>query len=75
MGNWHDWFTLTQTAAKRLGEINQSPLVAVLHNVTGGKFRHAVAALTANGNVSIGKPMAPVSSEIGHEGSDSRWQD
>jgi len=47
LGNWHDWLTLTQTAAKRLGDINQSSLVAALHNVTGGKFRRAVAALSA----------------------------
>lgn len=47
LGNWHDWLTLTQTAAKRLGDVNQSSLVAALHNVTGGKFRQAVAALSA----------------------------
>lgn len=47
LGNWHDWLTLTQTAAKRLGDINQSSLVAALYNVTGGKFRRAVAALSA----------------------------
>ena len=48
MGNWHDWLTLTQTAAKRLGDVNQSSLVAALHNVTGGKFRQAVAALSTS---------------------------
>ncbi len=47
LGNWHDWLTLTQTAAKRLGDVNQSSLVAALHNVTGGKFRQAVAALSS----------------------------
>jgi CHAD domain-containing protein len=47
LGNWHDWLTLTQTAAERLGDVNQSSLVAALHNVTGGKFRQAVAALSA----------------------------
>jgi CHAD domain-containing protein len=45
VGNWHDWFTLMQTAAKRLGDVRESSLVAVLHNVTGAKFRNAVAAL------------------------------
>jgi CHAD domain-containing protein len=45
VGHWHDWLTLTQTAAKRLGDVHESPLVAVLHNVTGAKFRNAVAAL------------------------------
>ena len=32
VGNWHDWLTLTQSASKRLGEVNQSSLVAALHN-------------------------------------------
>ncbi|MFZ0138982.1 MAG: CHAD domain-containing protein [Candidatus Sulfotelmatobacter sp.] len=46
LGDWHDWLTLTQTASEHLGEVQQSPLVAELHNVTGAKFRHAVAALS-----------------------------
>jgi|SRR5580704_3379 CHAD domain-containing protein len=46
LGDWHDWLTLTQTAAKRLGEVRESSLVAELHNVTGAKFRHAVAVLS-----------------------------
>jgi CHAD domain-containing protein len=46
-GDWHDWFTLTQTAAKRLGDVHESSLVAALHNVTGAKFRNAVTALSA----------------------------
>lgn len=48
VGNWHDWLILTQTASKRLGDINQSSLVALLHNVTGSKFRQAVTALSAS---------------------------
>jgi len=47
LGNWHDWLTLTHTAVERLGDVNQSSLVAVLRNVTRGKFRHAVSAVTA----------------------------
>ena len=46
LGDWHDWLTLTQTASEHLGEVQQSPLVAELHNVTGAKFRHAVAVLS-----------------------------
>jgi CHAD domain-containing protein len=46
-GDWHDWFTLTRTAAKRLGDVHESSLVAALHNVTGAKFRSAVTALSA----------------------------
>jgi CHAD domain-containing protein len=51
VGNWHDWLTLTNTAAKRLGDVNQSSLVAALHNVTGGKFRQAVATLSASSTI------------------------
>ena len=47
LGCWHDWLTLTQTATDRLGDVRESSLVAVLHNVTRGKFRHAVSAVTA----------------------------
>ena len=46
LGSWHDWMILTRTAARHLGEIQQSSLVAALHNVTRVKFRHAVAALS-----------------------------
>lgn len=46
LGDWHDWLTLTQAARKQLGEVRESSLVAELHNVTGAKFRHAVAVLT-----------------------------
>jgi CHAD domain-containing protein len=45
LGDWHDWLTLTQTASEQLGEVRESSLVAELHNVTGAKFRHAVAVL------------------------------
>lgn len=63
VGNWHDWLTLTQTAAKRLGDVNQSSLVAALHTVTGGKFRHAVAALSASPTIQSALKPVPVSSE------------
>jgi CHAD domain-containing protein len=46
LGDWHDWLTLTKTASERLGEVRESPMVAELHNVTGAKFRHAVAVLS-----------------------------
>src|ERR1700724_587773 len=47
LGDWHDWLTLTQSAAKRLGDVRESSLVAALHNVTGAKFRNAVTSLSA----------------------------
>jgi CHAD domain-containing protein len=48
VGHWHDWFTLTQTASQQLGDINQSPLMAALQNVTKTKYRDAVAKVSAN---------------------------
>jgi len=47
LGNWHDWQLLTETATQQLGGVNQSSLVALLHNVTQGKFRQAVRTVTA----------------------------
>ncbi len=46
VGDWHDWLTLTQTASQYLGDVRQSSLVAESRNVTGAKFRHAVAVLS-----------------------------
>ena len=48
LGDWHDWLTLTQSAARRLGDVHESSLVAALHNVTGAKFRNAVSSLSAS---------------------------
>lgn len=45
LGDWHDWLTLTETAQERLGDLRESPLVAELQNVSGAKFRRAVASL------------------------------
>ena len=41
IGDWHDWLTLTQNAAKITGP-SQSALLAHLENVTQAKFTHAV---------------------------------
>lgn len=58
LGDWHDWLTLTQTASEKLGEVRESSLVAELHNVTGAKFRNAVALLTQVRGSSAAKPLA-----------------
>lgn len=58
LGNWHDWFTLMQTAAERLGDVRESSLVAVLHNVTGTKFRNAVASLPKAGMAEVATKSA-----------------
>jgi CHAD domain-containing protein len=70
LGHWHDWLTLTQTAAKRLGDVNQSSLVAALHNVTGGKFRQAVAALSAlSPSLTIPTPVSAIREQSRNPGS------
>ncbi len=63
VGNWHDWLTLTHTAIKRIGDVNQSSLVAALHHVTAGKFRHAVAALSASPTIRQEPKPVSVASE------------
>jgi CHAD domain-containing protein len=67
VGNWHDWLTLTSTAAKQLGDVNQSTLVAALHNVTRGKFRQAVAALSASTAIQS-SPRAVATPDLRHSG-------
>jgi CHAD domain-containing protein len=58
LGDWHDWWTLTQTALRRLGEVHESSLVAELRNLTGAKFRHAVAVL-AHSRVNLAAAPEP----------------
>lgn len=62
IGDWHDWFCLTQTTSARLGNVQHSSLVAALRNITGGKFRRATAALQ---NSSISRPGAVISRHPG----------
>jgi CHAD domain-containing protein len=63
VGNWHDWLTLTNTAARQLGDVNQSSLVAALHNVTRSKFRQAVAALSASPTIQTSPKAVPMTSQ------------
>lgn len=46
LGDWHDWLILSESAASRLGEAQESPLVAELRTITGAKLRRAIMALT-----------------------------
>ncbi len=41
IGDWHDWFTLTQTAQKLFADPVDSALLAALRNVTRAKFMEA----------------------------------
>jgi CHAD domain-containing protein len=59
LGDWHDWLLLTQSAARRLGVLQHSSLLAVLRNVTGAKSRRAVATLSTSASVQA--PLAPAS--------------
>ena len=45
IGDWHDWLKLSQKAEKILGGVRDSPLVAMLRNVTQAKFRQSVEAV------------------------------
>ena len=56
LGNWHDWLTLTHTAVERLGDVSESSLVAMLSNLTRGKFRHALAAVSLARTQDSGPP-------------------
>jgi CHAD domain-containing protein len=70
-GDWHDWFLLTRTAAKRLGDVHESSLVAALHNVTGAKFRNAVTALSALRAAQAGPRPATESASVARRGTKS----
>ena len=45
IGDWHDWLQLTAYAEKLFGGVQDSSLVAQLHNVTRAKYREAVRVL------------------------------
>jgi len=45
IGDWHDWVQLAERAEELFGGVQESPLVAVLRNVTRAKFRQAVNTL------------------------------
>jgi len=45
IGDWHDWLKLTQKAEALLGGVHDSPLVAMLRNVTQAKFRQSLDAV------------------------------
>jgi len=45
IGDWHDWLKLTQKAEDLLGGVRDSPLVAMLRNLTQAKFRQSLEAV------------------------------
>jgi CHAD domain-containing protein len=56
LGDWHDWLTLTQNAAKRLGEAQDCALLVALRNLTRAKFRRAVEVVMQTRTALAGKP-------------------
>jgi CHAD domain-containing protein len=45
IGDWHDWLKLSEKAEKILGGVRDSPLVAMLRNVTQAKYRQSLEAV------------------------------
>jgi CHAD domain-containing protein len=65
IGDWHDWLQLAERAEKMFGGVQESPIVAALHNITRAKFRQSVNALTEIRIALAGKK--PVSISVGRE--------
>jgi CHAD domain-containing protein len=68
-GEWHDAVKLKELAEKRFGSASESPLVAVLQNISRARFRNATNSLmTAMSTLSqpqkLAKPPAPAQHKI-----------
>jgi len=46
IGDWHDWWKLTERAEALFGGASDSTLVAMLRNLTRAKFRQAIGTLS-----------------------------
>lgn len=46
IGDWHDWFALTQTAQEVFAPASECPLLSALRNITRAKFNQAVRVAT-----------------------------
>jgi len=60
IGDWHDWVQLAERAEELFGGVQESPLVAVLRNVTRAKFRQAVNTLTETRSALAAKKPASI---------------
>ena len=59
IGEWHDIMKLKERAEQMFGGVHDSPLVAVLQNISRAKFRRATAALlSAIAALSVSKKTA-----------------
>jgi CHAD domain-containing protein len=55
LGDWHDWLKLTEKAEALLGGVRDSPLVAMLRNVTQAKFRQSLDTVAEIRSVLAGR--------------------
>jgi CHAD domain-containing protein len=72
IGEWHDWVQLADRAEKLFGEVQDSPLVSALRNITRAKFRQAVSTLTETRAALAGKrpvSVMPAGREPSRQGS------
>jgi CHAD domain-containing protein len=65
LGEWHDWLTLNSTLLKLLPDLENSPLLSAVRNISNVKYREAVQAV-ANTKTTLAtkptiatKPAAP----------------
>ncbi len=64
IGEWHDIMKLKEEAERLFGGVHDSPLVAVLQNISRAKFRRATGALlTAVSALSMSKKSAASTSD------------
>lgn len=72
IGDWHDWVQLEDRAGKLFGAVQDSALVAALHNITRAKFRQAVTTLAETRSaLAAKKPVSvmPAGREASRQGS------
>jgi len=69
IGDWHDWLKLTMKAEDQFGGAQDSPVVAVLRNVTQAKFRRAVDALVETRAALALRKQAPAPSTASRKSS------
>jgi CHAD domain-containing protein len=62
LGDWHDWLQLTQRAEKLFKNVDRSPLMAALRNVSRAKFRQSVEILSETRAALASKKPAHVQS-------------
>jgi CHAD domain-containing protein len=57
IGDWHDWLQLAERARQLFGSVQESALVAALHNITRAKFRQSLQTLSLAQAALLRKPV------------------